>query len=100
MQFENVITKSANRRSFLKSWAFAAGAATMSAGLLRRALPAFSSEEKSGPNDHYQLLQYAYLLAISSLSNCYTNCYTNYKGHFYRLKQPKPIRNSPVGTSS
>jgi len=48
MQFENLITKSANRRSFLKNGAFAAGAATMSAGLLGTALPAFSSEEKSG----------------------------------------------------
>src|ERR1700730_15552070 len=48
MQFENLITKSANRRSFLKNGAFAAGAATMSAGLLGTALPAFSGEEKSG----------------------------------------------------
>jgi hypothetical protein len=48
MQFENGITKSTNRRSFLKNGAFAAGAVTMSAGLLGTALPAFSSEEKSG----------------------------------------------------
>src|ERR1700730_14936947 len=43
MKLENVITKSRNRRSFLRNGAFAAGV-----GLLGTALPAFSSEEKSG----------------------------------------------------
>src|SRR6202047_5476092 len=43
MKLENVITKSRNRRAFPRNGAFAAGV-----GLLGTALPAFSSEEKSG----------------------------------------------------
>ena len=45
---ESVIKKGTNRRSFLKNGAFAAGAATMSAGLFAKSFPALDLEEKSG----------------------------------------------------
>src|SRR5437899_1200851 len=46
----SVFTRKANRRSFLKNGMFAAGAATLGAGLLGNELPAFAEaeDEKSG----------------------------------------------------
>ena len=41
---EDVLTQPVNRRSFIKKGAFAAGAATVGAGLLTHGLAAFGSE--------------------------------------------------------
>ncbi len=48
-EIRKILSKGTNRRSFLKSSAVAAGAATVGAGLLGKELPAFSKE---GPEEH------------------------------------------------
>ena len=45
----SVLTRSANRRKFLKNGMVAAGAATMSAGLLSTSLPAFGQDDDKAP---------------------------------------------------
>src|SRR5690242_1557642 len=67
MKFESVISKSANRRSFLKKGALAAGAATVGAGLLGQSLPVFGREEKSGSLPAGDAAILRFLAAIETL---------------------------------